>query len=144
MNNPEAPSPTAHPFVEINWVHGIEFDIGRQDGPKVRIDGDSKAGPSPFDVLLGALAACAASDVVTILAKQRTPVHSLHVAVDAKRVTDTPRRLASAVLNFRIRAPGTTREKVERSIELAVRKYCSVGSSLRTDAPVTWTVDLQS
>ena len=142
MKDPAASSATTHPLVELNWVEGIAFDTGRQGGPTVRIDGDSKTGPSPFDALLGALAGCAAADVVTILAKQRTPVQSLHVAVEAQRVTDTPRRLASAVLHFKIRAPGSTREKAERAIELAVTKYCSVGGSLRTDAPVTWTVDL--
>jgi putative redox protein len=48
------------------------------------------------------------------------------------------------VLHFRIRAQGAVREKAERAIELAVTKYCSVGASLRPDAPVTWTLDLES
>jgi putative redox protein len=144
MSQPAPPSATAHSLVEVTWVDGMQFDMGRQNGPKVRIDSDGQAAPSPVDALLGALAGCAATDVVIILAKQRTPVQSLQVDVEATRVTDVPRRLASAVLHFRIRAQGAVREKAERAIELAVTKYCSVGASLRPDAPVTWTLDLES
>jgi uncharacterized OsmC-like protein len=43
-----------------------------------------------------------------------------------------------------LHAPGTTPEKAARAIELSVEKYCSVRSSLVTDAPVTWTIDLKS
>lgn len=133
-----------HAPVEADWVEGLVFEAGRAGGPRVRVDGDSALAPSPFDLLLAALATCPATDVVTILMKQRTPVQSLRVRVEAQRVEETPRRLASAVLHFRIEARGTTGAKVARAVELAVTKYCSVRSSLIEDAPVTWTIDLKS
>ena len=108
----------------------------------MRIDADAQSGPSPFDALLAAIASCAAVDVVTILAKQRTPVQALSVRVEATRVDATPRRLASAILHFTITAPGATVEKATRAVELSVTKYCSVRSSLITDAAVSWTVSL--
>lgn len=132
-----------HTPICVDWVEGLEFDAGRGDGPKIRIDGDARAAPSPFDVLLAAIATCAASDVVTILAKQRTPVQALRVRVEAQRVEAIPRRLASAVLHFTITARGTTMEKAGRAVELAVTRYCSVRSSLIADAAVTWTVGLE-
>lgn len=128
----------------MRWVGDLNFEAGRLDGPKVRIDGDARAAPSPFDVLLAAIATCASVDVVTILEKQRTPVQSLDVRVEANRVESTPRRLASAILHFSIRAPGTTVGKATRAIELAVTKYCSVRSSLIADASVTWTVKIDA
>lgn len=131
-----------HAPIEVIWVRGLEFDGGRAEGPKVRVDGDGGSAPSPFDTFLVAIATCAATDVVTILRKQRTPVESLHVQVDAQRVESTPRRLASAVLHFTISAPGATSEKAARAVELSVTKYCSVRSSLRADVPVNWTVEL--
>jgi len=134
----------AHQTLDVDWIAGSEFEAHRQGGPKIRIDGDAKSGPSPFDVLLAALATCSAIDVVSILQKQRTPVKALHVAVQAYRVEITPRRLASAVLHFRISAPGATSAKVERAVELSVTKYCSVRSSLIADAPVTWAIELES
>jgi putative redox protein len=141
-NGPATGKP--HTPIEVEWVGGAEFDAGRAAGPKVHIDGDGNTAPSPFDVLLAALATCAATDVVSILKKQRTPPRALHVRVAAQRVEETPRRLTSAVLQFTIDAPGATAPKVERAVELAVSKYCSVRSSLRVDVPVTWTIDLKS
>lgn len=132
-----------HPPIDVQWVGGLAFEAGRPDGPKIRIDGDGRTAPSPFDALLAAIATCASVDVVTILGKQRTPVRSLDVRVVASRVDETPRHLASAVLHFGIAAPGTTIEKATRAVELSVTKYCSVRSSLAADEPVTWTVELK-
>jgi putative redox protein len=142
MRNPP-PETIAHAPIDVQWVSGLNFEAGRPEGPKVRIDGDAQTAPSPFDVLLAAIATCASVDVVTILAKQRTPVQALNVRVEANRIESTPRRLASAILHFSITAPGTTIEKAARAVELSVTKYCSVRSSLIADASVTWTVELK-
>ena len=137
-------TPKPHALVEIDWVGGLQFDAGRPDGPKVRIDADARTAPGPFDMLLAAIASCAATDVVEIMKKQRTPLEMLKVNVESTRVPDVPRRLASAILHFTLRAPGTTQEKVARAVELSVTKYCSVRSSLSAAAPVTWTIELLS
>ena len=139
------PSATvAHGPIEVDWVRGGEFDAHRPGGPKIRIDGDARSGPSPFDALLAAVATCAATDIVTILEKQRTPHKALRITVEAERVAATPRRLAAARMHFAIAAPGATEAKAARAVELAVTKYCSVRSSLIADAPVTWTIALES
>jgi putative redox protein len=133
-----------HVPIQVDWAGGLQFDAGRLDGPKVRIDGDTRTGPNPIDTLLAALAACAATDVVQIMEKQRTPLKSLSVRVEAQRVSSIPKRLAAAVLHFTLQGAGITPEKAERAVELSVTKYCSVGASLRADAPVTWTIELKT
>ncbi len=135
-------SPHASP-VQVEWTGDLRFEAGRPDGPKVLIDGDAKAGPSPFDALLAAIATCAATDVVEIMKKQRTPLQSLAVRVEATRIDAVPRRLAAAVLHFTLRGAGITPEKAARAVELSIVKYCSVRSSLLPEATVTWTIDLQ-
>lgn len=142
MRNPPAET-IAHGPIEVRWTGALGFEAGRSDGPKARIDADGQSAPSPFDMLLGAIATCAAVDVVTILQKQRTPARGLEVRVEATRVKSTPRRLASAILHFSIFAPATTIEKAMRAVELSVSKYCSVRSSLIADASVGWTVRLE-
>jgi putative redox protein len=142
MSNPPAET-IVHPPIDVQWIGGLNFEAGRPDGHKIRIDGDAQTAPSPFDALLAAIATCASVDVVTILEKQRTPVQALDIRVEASRVGSTPRRLASAVLHFSIAAPGTTLKKATRAVELSVTKYCSVRSSLIADAPVTWKVQLR-
>lgn len=133
-----------HAAVGVTWIGASEFEAGRAGGPLMRIDGDAGSAPSPFDALLAAIASCAATDVVSILKKQRTPAQALRVTVEARRVAATPRRLACAVLQFAIRAPGASEPKVRRAVELSVTRYCSVRSSLIADAPVTWTIELES
>ncbi len=134
----------AHGPIEVEWISGSEFEAERPGAAKIRIDGNGQSGPSPFDVLLAAVATCAATDVVSILQKQRTPVQALHVRVEAQRLEATPRRLAAAALHFTIRAPGATAAKASRAVELSITRYCSVRSSLIADAEVTWTVALAS
>jgi putative redox protein len=144
MTSDAGSRPMPHPPVQVEWVDGLEFDAGRPDGPKVRMDGKAQTAPGPFDMLLAAVAACAATDVVEIMKKQRTPLQALLVRVEATRVSETPRRLASAVLHFMLHGAGITLEKAGRAVELSVTKYCSVRSSLIADAPVTWTIELRS
>ena len=144
MTTPATSPAVAHPPTEIEWAGGLRFDASRADGPKVRIDGDYQTAPSPFDMLLAAIATCAATDVVTIMEKQRTPLQGLHIQVEAQRVSATPKRLASAILHFTLRGSGITPEKAARAVELSVTKYCSVRSSLIEDAPVTWTIDIKT
>jgi len=142
---PTPPAATiAHAPIDVHWVGDLNFESGRPGGPKVRVDGDAQSGPSPFDVLLTAIATCASVDVVAILEKQRMPVQALDVRVEANRVESIPRRLASAILHFSISAPGTTIEKATRAVELSVTKYCSVRSSLIADAAVSWTVKIEA
>ncbi len=143
-------SDTSEPFSEAppdnmilaRWQGDRRFDIGREGGPVVRVDGDAATGPSPVDTLLGALATCAAVDVVDILAKRRTPVATLEVRVEARRANSVPRRLTYVRLAFRITGEGVERDHAERAIDLAINKYCSVRDSLDPNLPVEWTLAL--
>ncbi|HEY9429827.1 MAG TPA: OsmC family protein [Gemmatimonadaceae bacterium] len=136
----EAPPPDNTIFAQ--WQGDHRFDIGRERGPVVRVDGDAATGPSPVDTLLGALASCAAVDVVDILAKRRTPVATLEVKVAARRANSTPRRLTHVQLAFRITGEGIEREHAERAIDLSINKYCSVRDSLDPKLPIEWTLAL--
>jgi len=107
------------------------------------IDADNATAPNPVELLLGTLAACAATDVVDILAKRRTPVEALVVDAAGDRVTTHPRRYTDIRLTFRMKGRGIERAQAERAIDLAVEKYCSVRSSLREDIKVTWTLELE-
>jgi putative redox protein len=130
--------------VDVKWVGAHLFDFGRKGRPSGRLDGDGATAPSSVDALLGALGSCVSYDVVDILAKRRTPVESLEVAVVARRVDTIPRHLEHVTLNFHIAGAGIERAQAERAVDLAVTKYCSVRSSLRPDVPVEWTIALAS
>ena len=139
-----APAPTkAKPsLIHVEWVGKHRFEAGRPGGPTARIDGEGETGQSPPETLLSALATCVSYDVIDILAKQRTPIASLEIDVVGERVDTIPRRYRHITLNFRISGDGIEEEQARRAIELSATKYCSVGSSLRPDLEVDWTVEI--
>jgi putative redox protein len=138
---PAAPRPPNH--IVVRWRGDEEFESGRPGGPTLRVDGHGKVAQSPVDVLLTALATCSSVDVVSILAKRRTPVQSLEVDVVGERADDrVPRKVRRVTLTFRIAGAGIERDHAERAVELAVTKYCSVRDSLDPDIPVEWKVEL--
>lgn len=130
--------------VVVRWHGDEEFESGRPGGPTLRVDGNGKVAQGPVDVLLTALATCSSIDVVSILAKRRTPVQALEIDVVGERANDrVPRKLSRIVLTFRIAGAGIEREHAERAIDLAVSKYCSVRDSLDPKIPVEWRLELK-
>ena len=131
--------------VVVQWRGDEEFEAGRPGGPTLRIDGHGKIAQSPVDVLLTALGACSSIDVVSILAKRRTPVRSLEIDIIGERANDrVPRKLRRILLTFRIAGAGIEREHAERAVELSVTKYCSVRDSLDPGIPVEWKVEIEA
>ena len=119
--------------VTLRWQRALAFEGGVEGRPAVAIDADGRTGPGPMDMLLLALAACTASDVVSILEKMRIPVQGMTVDVTGDRRPDHPKRYTSLVLTYRIRAQGAAEERVRHAIDLSLGKYCSVSHSLAAD-----------
>ena len=128
--------------VVVSWRGEERFDAGRPGGPVLRLDGNAETGQSPVDGVLSALAACVSIDVVSILAKRRTPVASLEVDVVGERADGTPRRIVAVTMEFRVAGAGIERVHAERAIELALTKYCSVRDSLAKDIGIRWSLTL--
>lgn len=129
--------------VTMRWDGDHRFSFGRDGGHAVQIDSDGVAGPSPVDALVGAFASCVSTDIVDILAKRRTPVEELVINAEGVRADAVPARIMSLELTVRLRGTGVERVHAERAIDLAVNKYCSVGSSLDPAIPVSWTLELE-
>jgi len=119
--------------VHATWRGDRRYEIGRPGGPAVTIDAAGQEGLGPVDTMLGALAACAAIDVVEYLAKRRTPATRLDVRVDAERRPTAPRRVLQARLEFTIDGEGIDLAHTERAIALSFQSYCSISHSLAPD-----------
>ncbi|MGH7656412.1 MAG: OsmC family protein [Gemmatimonadaceae bacterium] len=128
--------------VTAKWTSGWAFDAGRPDGPKIRIDGNSKEGPSPPETLLASLATCTAVDVVEMLTKRRTPPATLEVTTTGERKAEVPRRVTRAHLAYKITGAGIDRTQTMRAIELAVTRYCTVRDTMDPEMAVTWSLEL--
>ena len=139
---PAVPAKRPPNVVITTWRGDQDFDSGKVGAPPIHLDSHGKRGPGPIEALLGALAACAATDVVEILAKRRTPVESLEVESVGTRVDTTPRRLEHVLLKFKLAGVGIERVHAERAIELSVNKYCSVRDSLDPRITIEWSLEL--
>ena len=130
-------------MVHVAWQGDHRFDGARSaGGPSIRMDSTGITGPTPVDTLLCALAGCIGVDVVDILAKRRTPVTSLSIYVVGERHAGTPARVTKIQMDYKVVGAGIERVHVERAIELAITKYCSVRDSLDPNLPIEWTLEL--
>ena len=130
--------------VTMRWVRGMQFEgVGKGgDRPTILVDADTKVATSPVELLLLACATCTASDVVSILEKQRVTLHALDIEVNGTRREEPPRRFTAIAFHFHIRGEGAEEVKVRRAIDLSIEKYCSVAASLAPDIPITYDVTI--
>src|SRR6201992_1580762 len=120
---------------KVTWRGAEEFDALLPSGNTVHFDGDRKSntGPSMMEMLLGALGACTAVDVVSIIQKKRQKLVSLEIAVNGERAADYPRIWTKIELVYKI--TGDVEEKAARdAIELSKGRYCSWSAMLKTAA----------
>ena len=118
---------------KLIWNGGLKFTGQNADGQETVFDGNKKEAASPVEILLEALGACSAIDVVVILEKSRTPAARLEVTLAGNRHDPEPRYLVEAAVRFDIWGEGIRPETVKRAINLSFTKYCSVYHSLRGD-----------
>lgn len=119
--------------VKLNWNGGLKFTGINAGRIETIIDGNHLDGASPVELLLEALGACSAVDVVVIMEKVKTPLQRLEVVLDGNRRSTAPRYFESVIVKFDAWGEGISRDKLERAINLSIGKYCSVYHSLRTD-----------
>jgi putative redox protein len=127
---------------ELTWIGEHRF-LGVDDtGHTVVLSSSNDIGVKPSETLLIALAACAAHDIVTILHKQRAQLERLMTQVRGEQATAAPWAYQQIHLRFVVTASGVRPAQLERAVDLALNKYCSVRASLAPDIAVTFEVEL--
>ena len=96
------------------------------------------------DLLLVALAACTAVDVVEILTKKRIHLSNLEISANGEQDNDPPWTFRKIHLHYQVEGEGLTAKAVEQAIQLSEEKYCSVASTLRGVALITTSFELLS
>lgn len=129
----------------VRWVGGEEFLAAMPSGHAIVMDADREhnSAPGPMEMLLGALGACTAVDVVSILAKKRQTLISLEIKVSGERAPEPPSVWTKIDVAYRLK--GALDEKAVRdAIELSQNKYCSVAAMLRKTAKLSYTFAIES
>ena len=120
--------------VDIVWEHDLVF-AGRSGDAAMTLDSAGKAGPSPVQALVFALAGCMGMDVVHVLRKGRHELRGLRVVIVAQRAQADPHRVTAVAVEFSVTG-NVPKEAIQRAIDLSHQKYCSVWHSMRQDITV--------
>jgi len=127
----------------VKWIGGQQFVAVSPSGHALAMDSDrqSNTGPGPMELLLMALGACTATDIVIILEKKRQKLQSLEVICSGERAVDPPQVWTKVEILFRLR--GNIEEgAAQRAIQLSEEKYCSVSATLKKSAELTWRYEI--
>lgn len=105
------------------------------DEQRVMIDGeaDVKTGMSPMQLVLNAVGACAAYDIVEMLRKRKLAVRAYRIELTGDRAEATPSPFTRILARHVFDVPGLDERTATRFVELATTKYCSVASSLKAE-----------
>ncbi|MEX2548115.1 MAG: OsmC family protein [Chloroflexota bacterium] len=99
--------------------HSVAFD-----------DAEGDSGARPAEVLLAALGACSAMDVLSILRKKRQPVSWYRARVEGDQREEHPRVFTEIRVVHEIEGSGVDATAVRRAIELSAGRYCSISATL--------------
>jgi putative redox protein len=127
----------------VKWVGGQKFLATGPSGHAVPIDSDreSNQAPGPMELVLLALGACTATDVVIVLEKKRQKLESLEVICSGDRAAKPPTVWIKLELLYRLRGP-LDDAAVKHAIQLSEDKYCSVAAMLRKTASLSWRYEI--
>jgi len=123
---------------------GMRFDVETGSGHHVVLDaaehnGGQNTGPRPMEMLLVALATCAAMDIISILRKKRQNIATYEVGVHGGRTEEYPRVFVEITVEHIFSGQNIQPEAVKRAIELTEERYCGASVMLGKTARITHT-----
>lgn len=129
--------------IDLTWIEDRRFLGVDSTGHSVVLSPPNDVGVKPSDALLIALGACAAFDVVEILRKQRFDPQRMAVRVTGDQAPNPPWTYQRIHLQFTITALNGRQDQLDRAVDLAINKYCSVRASLAPTIEVTFEAELR-
>ena len=127
--------------LELKTVEGtglrFEARFGTSPHTITYDSGPDATAANPVLNLVGALAACHAMDVISILRKKRLEVTAYTVAVEAERAETHPKRLTSVTMVHRVTGRAVPLAAVEEAVRLSEERYCSVHHTLDPALPTS-------
>jgi len=127
----------------VKWIGEEKFVATSPSGHAIALDSDreSNKAPGPMDLVIMALGACTATDVVSILQKKRLKLEELEVICSGERAKDPPTVWTKLEILYRFRGK-LDEAAVKHAIQLSEDKYCSVAAMLKKTATVTWRYEI--
>lgn len=127
--------------IEVNWKGNMLFESVAPDGT-VMIDADAAVGGQgkglrPKALMLTSLAGCTAMDVISLLKKMRAEVDDFKITVEANLTDEHPKYYDKVKVIYTFFGSDFKKDKIEKSVNLSVERYCGVMQMFRQFAEVT-------
>ncbi len=132
--------------VVMKYVADKEYTATNASGNTVNIDmygAEDKKAQSPMELLLSALASCAAVDLVSMIKKRRKELVDLTAEVVGTRRDEVPKYYTNIHVKYEVTSPDASEEEIGKLVALATEKYCSVASTLNGTAEITHSFTLK-
>jgi len=118
---------------------GMRVDVVTGTGFRLIFDtadaAADRAGASPTESLLAALAACTSMDVGSILRKKRQPAASYRIAVTGEMSDEHPQVYTHIVVEHQVTGD-VDPKALRRAVELSATTYCPVSAMLSRSVPI--------
>ena len=103
--------------------------------------GGQNSGPTPKEMVLNAMCACSAMDVVSIAKKMHLPLKTLKMEAHADKTATIPSYFSLVQLNYLIEGE-MDREKIIKCVVLSMTKYCGVSFMISKACPINYEIFL--
>ena len=116
------------------WNGGLAIE-STFDGHSISLNGATgedglRLGFGPKALLLSGLAGCSGIDVVDILTKMKVEFAGLEIIANAEQTEEHPRVFKEIGITYRIQTSKENEGKVQRAVDLSLKKYCGVAAML--------------
>ena len=128
------------------YIDEYEYESVNEAGNSVKMDmypAEQKQHQSPMEILLSAVGACAAVDMIGILKKKRKTVNDLVIESDGTRRNEFPKYFTNIDMKFILTSPDTSVEEFEKTVALTLEKYCSVSATLAGVAKIDFSCEVR-
>lgn len=119
----------------VHHLVGTRFVGVTPDAQRVMIDAEktAKTGMNPMDLVLNAVGACAAIDIVGMLEKRRLTINAYRIELTGERHDGMPSYFTKIHARHVFDVPDLDEKTATRFVDLGMNKYCSVASSLKAE-----------
>ncbi|PHS53332.1 MAG: osmotically inducible protein OsmC [Lutibacter sp.] len=127
--------------IEVSWKGQMLFESVSEAG-NVMIDaaeevGGQGKGLRPKAMMLTSLAGCTAMDIASLLKKMRAEVDNFKIEAEANLTDEHPKYYDKVHLIYRFYGSDFKKDKIEKSVNLSVERYCGVMEMFRKFSEVS-------
>lgn len=126
--------------ITTRYIEDELFVAENSHGNSVNIDmrnESDKQSLGPVEMIVAAVAGCAAVDIIEILKKKRKEVIDLIIESTAERKENHPRGITKIYAKYTLISPNTSLDTFEKVAIMATNKYCSAADSVKAEIEIT-------